>query len=91
MNAIPKAWQDRNDDRRAPRGHVYLARGPYTWAVGITRADALRKCRGFTEAKHRSRCYAQCLPDDVTVSSVDGYACWDEKHPNDCADCERSK
>ena len=93
MNQIPKAWQDRRDETRAPSGHVYLARGPYVWAVGLTRADALRKARGLCggSVKERNRCYAQCLPDDVTVSSIDGYASWDEKHPADCDKCERVK
>lgn len=91
MKEIPKEWQDRNDDKRAPRGHVYLARGPYVWAVGLTRADALRKARGLARPEDRKRVYAQCLPDDVTVSNIDGYAGWDVNHPADCEHCERVK
>lgn len=92
MNKIPKAWQDRNDNTRAPRGHVYLARGPYVWAVGLTRADALRHARSLCggSIKERNRCYAQCLPDDVTVSTIDGYASWGD-HPDDCDKCERTE
>lgn len=91
MNRIPKEWQDRNDERRAPRGHVYLARGPFVWGLGITRAEALRKARSLATPKDRKRCYAQCLPDDVTVSDIDGWASWDEQHPDDCPHCERVK
>lgn len=88
MNRIPDKWKDLHDDRRAPSGHVYLARGPHVWAVGLTRADALRKCRSIARPADRKTCYAQCLPYDVKVSEIDGYAWWDEKHPNDCQDCD---
>jgi hypothetical protein len=88
---IPKAWQDLHDEKRAPKGHVYLARGPHVWGLGITRGDALRKARSIARPEDRKRCYAQCLPDDVKVSEIDGYAWWDNSHPKDCEHCELNR
>lgn len=85
---VPKAWKNLHDNATAPEGHAYWARGMNVWAKDITRAKALKHARKLSRPHERKFVYAQCLPADSSISSVDGWISWDS-HPKDCPHCEK--
>jgi hypothetical protein len=78
-------------DAPAPPGHVYLARGPGSWATGKTRAQAKRGAKlGLLRPQaDQIKIRVQCFPEDVAVSEVSGEASWSKKHDAFvCPHCE---
>jgi len=86
--STPKHWKDLKDNKPAPDGHAYWARGQNVWAKDDTRAKALKHARRLARPHERKSVIAQCLPADATISTVDGWIEWPD-HPKDCPHCER--